>query len=482
MKFSPDNFPNKQNSNRARRVQRTQFEALPGNPLILSRDEHPISRRDIDEDALKVMYRLINHGYRAFLVGGGVRDLMLGKKPKDFDVGTDAPPEKVRKIFRNSRIIGRRFKINHVYFWGNKNIEVTTFRQGFDRDEDTSDLPLSRDNVYGDPETDALRRDLTINGLFYDLSNFTVVDYVGGMEDLRNGVIRIIGDPETRIKEDPVRMIRATRHAARTGFKIEPKTYDAICNLRELIDKCPISRVFEELRRDLCGGQSLESFRLFANTGMLPLLIPFFEGKCSDYGNGLWPQLEERLRAIDKLVKAEGEPNVAVVFLAIAIGVLSHEEWEEIGFGDVVEYFLNDQEIIQFDCDRDFTSHQSLSNLDNGSSQSEPINILKKAIVDLYFIIGISKRERENMERLLKTRKLLISNFEDSHILKEVSRRGYFHNLCALLKLTEADSKLLESLDAISSSQKSKKNDGGRPPRRRRGSRALRKNNNLNMR
>ena len=210
-------------------------------PVTYDRDQHPISRRDISKNALKVLYRLQSSGFDAYLVGGGVRDLLLDLKPKDFDIATDATPEQVRKLFRNSRIIGRRFKIVHVRF-GPEIIEVTTFRgdhdQGDDKTSKRNDAGmLIRDNVYGDVEQDAIRRDFTINALYYTTEDFSVRDYVGGVRDLDEGVVRIIGDAETRYREDPVRMIRAIRFAAKLQFKIEKNKRDTRRSTRSRFSK-----------------------------------------------------------------------------------------------------------------------------------------------------------------------------------------------------------------------------------------------------
>ena len=188
---------------------------------IYSRDQHSISRRNISESALKVLYRLNSCGYEAYLVGGGVRDLLLGGKPKDFDIATNATPEQVREAFRNCRLIGRRFRLAHVRF-GREVIEVATFRgHGDDGDRSVEDGGrLLRDNIYGDFEEDALRRDFTVNGLYYSIDGFTVRDEVGGMADLNNRTLRMIGDPNERFPEDPVRCLRAARFAAKLDFEI----------------------------------------------------------------------------------------------------------------------------------------------------------------------------------------------------------------------------------------------------------------------
>lgn len=256
-------------------------------PHVLPRDQHPISRKHISDSALKVMARLNNAGFSAYLVGGSVRDLMLGKHPKDFDVATDARPEQVREVFRNSRIIGRRFKIVHVRF-GPEIIEVTTFRAGHgpvgsDDDEDTTDSRhsarsedgmLLRDNVYGTLEEDAIRRDFTVNALYYTTKNFAVYDYTSGVRDLKQRVIRIIGDPETRYREDPVRMLRAVRFAAKLDFTIEPKTAEPIPRLASMLGAVPAARMFDEVLKLLMGGHGEATYRLMREYGLFEPLFP----------------------------------------------------------------------------------------------------------------------------------------------------------------------------------------------------------------
>ena len=253
-------------------------------PLIVPRQEHPISRRFIDPDALKVLYRLQNHGFLAYLVGGGVRDLLLGKTPKDFDVVTDAHPQQVRELFRNSRQIGARFRLAHVYFHGGKFIEVSTFRRRSEFEEgDNGDFPQS-ENTFGTPAEDAFRRDITINGIFYNIADFSLVDYVGGIKDLRTGIIRCIGDPEEKFVQDPVRMIRVIRHAARTGFGIEEKTYRSLIDHVEKVRLCSPARLREEFLRELREGSAKESMSLMLATGMLFALFPPFQRPLEEAG------------------------------------------------------------------------------------------------------------------------------------------------------------------------------------------------------
>jgi poly(A) polymerase len=248
----------------------------PRIPLIIPRQDHSISRRSIDPDALKVLYRLQNHGFLAYLVGGCVRDLLLGKTPKDFDVVTDAHPQQIRGLFRNSRLIGSRFRLAHVYFKQGKFIEVSTFRRRSEYDEgEEGDRPPS-ENTFGTPAEDAFRRDITINGIFYNIADFSLVDYVRGLEDLQRGVIRCVGDPEEKFVQDPVRMIRVIRHAARTGFSIEEKTYRSLISHVEKVRLCSPTRVREEFLRELREGVAKESMKLMIETRMLFSLFPLF--------------------------------------------------------------------------------------------------------------------------------------------------------------------------------------------------------------
>jgi len=243
-------------------------------PRIRPRSEHPISRRQIDPDALKVLYRLSGAGHKAYLVGGSVRDLLLARTPKDFDIGTDAHPQAVRRLFRNCRLIGRRFRLAHILFPAGKVIEVATFRRRPPlADNGASDLLMTEDNTFGTPRQDALRRDFTINGLFYDIADFSVIDYVGGFEDLEAGLIRSIGDADIRFREDPVRMLRAVEFASRLGFAIAPDAYEAILLHRKEIAKSAPPRVTEELAQSLRGGHALPTFLLLREVGLLDVLL-----------------------------------------------------------------------------------------------------------------------------------------------------------------------------------------------------------------
>jgi tRNA nucleotidyltransferase/poly(A) polymerase len=272
-------------------------------PRIVPREQHPISRRDIDADALKVLYRLRQSNHVAYLVGGSVRDLLLGRHPKDFDIGTSAHPYQVKKLFRNCWIIGRRFRLAHVKF-GTKIIEVATFRRQVAPGEEVvaDGVPapdpttpegehlIHRDNTFGTPEEDAFRRDFTINALFYDISNFSIIDYVGGLDDLKAGLVRSIGDPDVRLREDPVRMIRAIALAARLGFTIEPVLLDAIRTHRREITKSSPARLLEEFYKILRAGSAEAAFRALADVGLLdPIASELHQGT----GDLLWRSLAE---------------------------------------------------------------------------------------------------------------------------------------------------------------------------------------------
>ena len=239
----------------------------------IARSDHSISRRNIDADAIKVLYRLYRAGHTAYLVGGGVRDLLLGRRPKDFDIVTSARPAQVKRLFRNCRLIGRRFRLAHLHYPDGKIIELSTFRAHPDLEpregDEEGDLLVVDDNRFGTPRQDAERRDFTINSLFYDIAGFSLIDYVGGMEDIRGQVVRTIGDPMQRFQEDPVRMVRAVKFSARLGFEIETETWRAMTRLAPLIQRSAPARVSEELGRLLDEGAAARSLELMDESGLL---------------------------------------------------------------------------------------------------------------------------------------------------------------------------------------------------------------------
>ena len=282
-----------------------------GDPKIVPRAEHVLSRKLVDPEALKVLYRLNQSNYTAYLVGGSVRDLLLGRKPKDFDIGTSAHPYEVKKLFRNCWIIGRRFRLAHVRF-GEKTIEVATFRRQVSAEEaaatdsplqtlgppesdvaapeleDARDRLIHRDNTFGTPEQDAFRRDFTINALFYDIETFSIIDYTGGLDDLKKGIVRCIGVPEERFQEDPVRMLRAVAMAARLNFTIDPPIEAAIAAHRGDIARSAPARLIEEFYKLLRSGASERAFRMLAEH---KLLDPISEELQEHAGDALWQSL-----------------------------------------------------------------------------------------------------------------------------------------------------------------------------------------------
>ncbi|MBL1142946.1 MAG: polynucleotide adenylyltransferase PcnB [Proteobacteria bacterium] len=246
-------------------------------PTIITRDQHNVSRTSISESALKVLYRLKNADYKAYLVGGGVRDILLGREPKDFDVVTDAKPEQIRELFRNCRLIGRRFRLAHVRF-GDEIIEVSTFRAPHHvSDEGAGHVEggrIIRDNVYGDIDDDVWRRDFTINALFYNIKDFSIVDYVGGVKDLEAGQLKLIGNPSQRYIEDPVRMLRAVRFAVKLGLRIHPEAEDPISQHADLLEGIPPARLFEEMLKLFMGGCALQTFEMLRHYNLFKYLFP----------------------------------------------------------------------------------------------------------------------------------------------------------------------------------------------------------------
>ena len=290
-------------------ARQTPGEDQDNTPLIVARPDHTISRRFIHPNALKVLYRLHNHGFKAFMVGGGVRDILLRKKPKDYDIVTDARPNQIKKLFGNCRIIGRRFRLAHILFQGGQVIEVSTFRKKSEFAPQESDSPIVRsENSFGTPAQDASRRDLTINGMFYNIADYSIIDYVGGLQDLTDRIIRPIGDPFERLREDPVRMIRVIRHAARTGFVIDPPTLEVIRQESNLLQQCAAARVREEFMRELRGGWASQSFDLTIETGLLYSLFPPYQKVLTgDRGQQARSHLMANMAGIDYIL-SKGVP------------------------------------------------------------------------------------------------------------------------------------------------------------------------------
>jgi len=372
---------------------RTLTDPQLNGPVILDRSRHSISRRDIDYDALKVLYRLNGHGFIAYLVGGAVRDLLVGRRPADFDISTDAHPNQIKKLFRNAFLIGRRFRLAHIRFQGGKIVEVSTFRRKPDEEElraereeemraaeaekareaaetaapcafniekdvappepeneaptpsapghDVVESPANQPGepeiasspaapeqhkpipipgrpplkpiAFGTPQEDAFRRDITINALFYDISTYSVIDYVGGLDDLRRGRVRIIGDPDESYAEDPVRIWRVIRHASRLGFSIEERTAGAIPSHRPLLAAAPGSRLFEELNKDMKSGAARPFFELARRHDLLPVIL----GRLGDFyqrSDDAFARLLEYLAALDAAVARGAAPASELMY------------------------------------------------------------------------------------------------------------------------------------------------------------------------
>lgn len=401
-------------------------------PVIYEAQEHSIRRNAIDEDARKVVYRLQRAGFKAYIVGGGVRDILLGKTPKDFDISTDATPRQIKSLFRNCRIIGRRFKLAHVFFANGKTLEVSTFRDSADVPEPSDaetevaqTSPVANDNIYGTEETDALRRDLTINGLFLDVSTMQVIDYVDGMRDLQHGTIRIIGEADLRFAEDPVRMLRAVRHSARNGFHIEPSCWDSIKRNAELITQCSQVRVFDELRKDLNSGCFLTILSLLGETGLLEYILPELlennsrllsaESDCSLI-----------LEKVDDLINEGAEISATTVLAILAMFMSGDSIW----LRDIAEALPGSRELGEKlrDCFTRLTvprkERERIQMLINlwGRVRSTPTKALKPGsykrsalLPDLIALLELTQFSRDDAQKLNLLKGLVDSDHLDDH-------------------------------------------------------------------
>jgi len=358
-------------------------------PDIIPRTEHPISRKWISPNAVRVLYRLKESGHLAYLVGGGVRDLLLGREPKDFDIATDASPNEVKKIFRNCRLIGRRFRLAHIHFH-EEIIEVATFRSNLTDEPEapaasgaaaapeppafapgaetapppaeapeaarprpprmlkTEDGMILRDNVFGTPEQDAIRRDFTVNALFYSIADYSVIDYVNGMEDLRKGLIRIIGDPVVRFTEDPVRMVRAVRFAALLGFEIEAGTYEALLEHKDKIALASPARMYEEVQKLFLQGEGEKTFQMLRHTGMFGVLFPHINAWLDTEGDGfpnIW--VGKALEWVDTCVQARRKVEPHILF-SLMFGHYIEEKWRRLRASGMVPLDALDKAVADF--------------------------------------------------------------------------------------------------------------------------------------
>jgi len=308
-------------------------------PRIIPRQDHPISRSMISPNVIRILYRLKDNGHTAFLVGGGVRDLLLGREPKDFDVATDATPGRIKKLFRNCRLVGRRFRLAHLHFT-DEIVEVSTFRGSYTEEsaEDLTTLPQSdeenanprrqvredglvlRDNVFGSPADDAHRRDFTVNALAYNISDFSILDYVGGMEDLERGVIRTIGEPSLRFTEDPVRMLRAVRFAALLGFTFDELTWRALVESAPAITRATPPRLYEEILKLFLSGEGEAIYQHLRLGGLFAPLFPAFSEWLDRETDGFpHVRISKNLEWLDKRI-SEGTPVSAPLMLSLMFG------------------------------------------------------------------------------------------------------------------------------------------------------------------
>ncbi|GAB6190742.1 polya polymerase [Desulfocastanea catecholica] len=298
--------------------------ALPGLERIIPPENHPITAEMIDRDALYILRKLRDAGFAGYLVGGGVRDLYLGKTPKDFDISTDARPGQLRKLFPNSNTIGRRFRLVQIFFRGGKTIEISTLRSLSEHDLDGPEAVLAPNNTFGTLSEDARRRDLTINSLFFEIETSTIIDYVNGSQDLDQGIIRIVGEPAKRISHDPVRMLRAIRHAARINFTIEEQTWKALCSNSDKLSLCPPSRLRDEFLKDLYSGAAAAWLELAVDSGLLFALFPFYRKILAGNGPAAAPsrtllsgicQTIDRINSLSLELKIHRQPDFVLLGL-----------------------------------------------------------------------------------------------------------------------------------------------------------------------
>ncbi|NMH65869.1 polynucleotide adenylyltransferase PcnB [Shewanella salipaludis] len=323
---------------------------------IIPRDAHSISRRQISENALKVLYRLSKSGYKAYLVGGGVRDILLDMEPKDFDVVTNATPEDIKKLFRNCRLVGRRFRLAHIVF-GRDVIEVATFRGHHgESNEKISKLNaegrLLRDNVYGEIDEDAERRDFTVNALYYDISDYSIRSYGGGMEDLKAGTLRLIGDPETRYREDPVRMLRAVRFATKLDMGIDASAAAPIKQLAPLLQDIPAARMYEEVLKLFFAGKALANYQLMQEYQLFAPLFPQVADAIKDEPKAA-KLIQAMLRNTDERVR-EDKPVTPAFFYAAILWYPLCQRAEDIaiesGLSQYDAYFAAMGDVMEQQC------------------------------------------------------------------------------------------------------------------------------------
>ena len=371
----------------------TEKEPQPApTPAAIPRPAHNLSRRDIDPDALKVLYRLNRHGHIAYLVGGGVRDLLLGRNPKDFDISTSAHPNEVKKLFANCRLIGKRFRLAHIYFKGGKIIEVSTFRTISEFSQ--KDGPIRSDNTFGSPGEDAFRRDFTINALFYNIADFGIIDYVGGLEDLQNRTIRCIGDPMVRFQEDPIRMLRGVRFASLLDFSIDAGSTRAIAVLRHNIWEGAKPRILEEIFRMFGRGSGARAMSLLHQLGLMESVFPEVERHIRDEG------LDDYLEIVSRLDREQlkGREFPPAIILAAVF----------------YPYF-------RFSIDR--------------SSESDTLKLTREILTPIAERIQIPRRIQDTMRQALATQHRFFALKEKRYRPRTMLRKSYYADALTLFEL-----------------------------------------------
>lgn len=377
---------------------------------IISPGDHPITREMINQDALYVMQKLNKAGFSAYLVGGGVRDLYLAKEPKDFDISTDARPGQIRKLFPHSKAIGRRFRLVQVFFRNGHVVEVSTLRSLSEHDLDGPQAVLAPNNTFGSLDQDAQRRDLTINSLFYEIEHNTIIDYVNGVEDLDRSIIRIVGTPDKRINRDPVRMLRAIRHAARNGFTIEEKSWQAICDNHAKLRLCPPSRLRDETFKDIYSGSSAPWYRLAVESAIFIDLFQIYrESIYATLADGTTcrKRLDDIFSMIDRINRVAKENGISRQpdYFMLALILIP---WADASYGLYSEKL-------------------------NGPALSQ---VCKKIRADIDREIGtqlnLSRVIRQDIAALLTNLSILIHNRQNEAWPKWLRRKSYFKQ-CSVL-------------------------------------------------
>lgn len=401
----------------------------------------------IDPDADRVLRRLSRHGHKAYLVGGCVRDLLLDRKPKDFDVATSATPNQIRDVFRNCRIIGRRFRLAHIFF-GEKIIETSTFRAN-PRHEDDSELLIRRDNVFGSATEDAQRRDFTINGLFYDVEAEQVIDYVGGASDLEARLVRTIGDPDIRFREDPVRILRAIKFAARLGFDIEARTYQALIRHRGEIKKCSPVRVVEEVYRLLRGGAARRSIELLRDTGIDAVLSPRLAAMFGGHGAGSdseppWSEDEQVAAPSEPLDDEEAEwwatwkprARLEVSFLSsAALSERREHAWRVLDILDEISAggleMSNSLLLSAVLCP--FVFDELVQPGTGTGDAGAALNELARPLIEE---LQVARRDSEQIRQILQAQRRLVPSRRRRGRPAALARRDYFDDALAVYEIT----------------------------------------------